>query len=900
MGSSTRVNIRQRTSDPEEDSTELDTTDQSTRPPTQQPAQQSRSVRHRRPTGYPGAQDPPDSSEESTDQMPAEQDSSSQSAPNGRENMFRRLSVLFTGRRRSSNRPDNAPYLDHAQRHRAMTLSRGSSLDGSPDSNESAAPTSTDDPIHKPSVLEPVKGNSAADPSNGDDDTAANLGPKPLSETQTSKPRAQSVSFPIVEGDPANVKQLFGTTKAMSQGRTGVLPGGSPRPRGISLPLSSFATDPLPSPGAGVDQMPDLMKMFSDSMEERRRNPTPAASKFQPITPVPTNTQSPEREEQRDAPRSIASMNRPAPLVPINTQSSERKTSLEPVSPKTTSGPPVNLRSILKKPSTSTSTNGDASKESNRASDSRHSRHDSTFSGPKSKPGSSSTPVAVPEPASSATAKTGSSASSETPVAVPEPSNSAKTKTGTSASSTAGPSTPSTPVAVPEPASPATAKTEMSASSTAGPSTRHIKIAEPERPDRDTEEHAKVKEAVNREIEAEKHRQQRGKRRMSLEATKAIDEDHDPELAEEIEKSMYATKKAKRDAMNLHRRSPSTIPVDDIILEEHERKDIDRVARKALARKRAVAAREADKQKRAIDKAAKKRQSNFQKHELKLSTHPAEDPNEDVDEVEAGPGPATRATQTRERIKDAVNSVSDGLNQAFKALSPKSQASQTHFFRGKGKGRVLNPDPESTMTSTRPDGSPYRRSSFVESVTSTSAPRNFSRPRNEGEWAGSSSRRSSVTGASAGRSRSRTPSQKSRATSPPGASSDSPVPPVPPLTYESRTPNQPPAFRNEPQMPVPHGDSVLRTVSGGYDRLSSGDDMRDSVNYADTPAGDQETFAANDDTSSITLPIVQRPKLGYARCFFRSKKMLKILISAPSSNTDDLQPQSRRASLRAE
>ncbi|PNS18230.1 hypothetical protein CAC42_7599 [Sphaceloma murrayae] len=342
-----------------------------------------------------------------------------------------------------------------------------------------------------------------------------------------------------------------------------------------------------------------------------------------------------------------------------------------------------------------------------------------------------------------------------------------------------------------------------------GGQTPHVRIAEPTKPNRTTEEHQRVIESIAQQVRAEKIRLSKHGRRRSLEAVKAADEEKDLELADEIDRRMYLAKKEKWDANQAHRRHPSTTRIDDVVLSEADRKRVDRVARKTIERKRTVDKRKKEEDVKAEAKAAKKREKQFQKDELKISTRMAEAAPADVT-GESGPGPATLQSRRISRISEAVKAVSSGLNDAYKALSTKSHTYKNPSYVGKGKGREGESTPDHKFTTTRPDGTPYRRSSFVESVTSTGegrAPPRASAQR-EGEWASCSSRRSSYSASGRGRDSSRTPSRRSHGQLRAVESEASSAPSVPPLPPMPSGNDSGPLFKRQAPLPFKTDDQI--------------------------------------------------------------------------------------------
>ncbi|GAM90825.1 hypothetical protein ANO11243_088700 [Dothideomycetidae sp. 11243] len=101
--------------------------------------------------------------------------------------------------------------------------------------------------------------------------------------------------------------------------------------------------------------------------------------------------------------------------------------------------------------------------------------------------------------------------------------------------------------------------------------------------DRDTDEHRRLTRQSIYVQDLEHLRTRSGRRRsLSIEATAALDDDEDPELAYEIEHNMLMSKRAEKLRRETHRRTPITTPVEDIVLSERQRKTAAKTGRKIV------------------------------------------------------------------------------------------------------------------------------------------------------------------------------------------------------------------------------------------------------------------------------------------------------------------------------
>ncbi|KAG8629798.1 hypothetical protein KVT40_001417 [Elsinoe batatas] len=522
-------------------------------------------------------------------------------------------------------------------------------------------------------------------------------------------PATSANDVPMSSQLPVNVNQPFAAGRAFSQTRD------RPRSRTVSRRSSAPAflprdpvnlppsrpISPLPSPSTPIDQMPDLRGASIDSNVE------------QEVT-------------QRDNSRR---------LPPIDTGAQQRKTSLDPISPKNTTNAPTGQSDNLHARQESSDSRQDASADS--TNDQGHSRQDSKFTDN------------APKSPQQARAQGGSTSSAQ----------SAAQRTRSRANtSTIPPATPEEP-----------SSSQFPSTSNTPNRRRTIEIEEPPPPDRNTPEHQKVVEAARRKAEEERWKESR-KRKMSLEAHRAMDEDRDPELSVLIDKHMRDIKRRKLVKMNRHRRVPNTTPIDDVVLTEAERKKVDEDARHAIRRQREKSLKAWYKRHPNDAKARK----TWEKAELKLSKRPSSidhsgfrsttsSPIPCDGKVRPGPAPFNvRARFRYMKVRDVFCKTFKNGEGAMPISPDTSDVAGPSNRGGKGKGRAGDHE-TSPMSANRSDGTPYRTSSFTESLPGAAQSRRPSRP---GSQRSTRSRQGSLTG---------------RARSPPASTHLDDYPPVPPL-----------------------------------------------------------------------------------------------------------------------
>ncbi|KAF2222672.1 hypothetical protein BDZ85DRAFT_131014 [Elsinoe ampelina] len=624
-----------------------------------------RSVRGRRPTAYPVGQ--PHMALGQGEPIRLGSDSEGHEAGHRRENVFRRFSRAFTGRRHSELPVQTQRSEEPPPGPRVSDTAGISILD------DNAATTLPQTPLrpHVPTPLGPV---DEATSMSGQISENGSVQEHPTPTRAIPTPATSTDGVPMSSQLPVNVNQPFAVGRAFSQtrdrprsrtvNRRSSAPAFLPRdPVGLppSRPIS-----PLPSPSTPIDQMPDLRGASIDSIVEQEAT-------------------------QRDNSRR---------LPPIDTGAQQRKTSLDPISPKNTTNVPAGQSDNLHARQESSASGQDASADS--TNDHGHSRQDSKFTDN------------APKSPQQARAQGGSTSSAQ----------SAAQRTRSRANtSTIPPATPEEP-----------SSSQFPSTSNTPNRRRTIEIKEPPPPDRNTPEHQKVIEAARRKAEEERWKESRS-RKMSLEAHRAMHEDRDTELSVLIDKHMRDIKRRKLAKMNHHRRVPNTTPIDDVVLTEAERKRVDEDARHALRHQREKNLKAWYKR---HPKDAKARKT-WEKAELKLSKRPSSIDHSGFRSTTSSPipcdgkvRPAPSPFNVRARFR--YMKVRDVFCKTFKSgegampISPDtSDVAGPSTRRGKGKAQAA--DPETSSTRVNPsDGTPYRTSSFTESLPGAAQSRRPSRP----------------------------------------------------------------------------------------------------------------------------------------------------------------------------
>ncbi|KAF4550632.1 Hypothetical protein D9617_16g014200 [Elsinoe fawcettii] len=694
-----------------------------------------KSVRGRRPTGYPLRDQYPVGTPtlEVPQGSPLPLDSGSEESDGDvKKNPFRRLSSIFSPRKRSK---DEVQELDM----------------GDPLSNtvsEVAGISLAELDIvhaHRPSILDPVQEGVAT--SSAATTYQADL-PTPTRAIPT--PSASLEQVPMMNQLPVNRSQTFGVTRAMNDDpkkakgkglrRKSSIPNFSLGP--LDRQRQESLSIPLPSPSSTVEEMPDLMRCFSEIMDG-----------FIPqcTTPGP-------------------STRTPQPL-PISTQSQERKTSLEPVSPKTHSAAPTASHASCALRQTSLDAAQDA--RHNSETDSSRSRHDSRFSDSIQKTvqesstqrqrsqGGSSSSTRLPLLSSRSYAST-----IAIPPAVPESSTAAQARPSVihSQSDSHGvifeherKTIANTDAADTMLRSKSKGKRKVDPVLTA---THHCQLDDLQRilddpakyefhrsgqmslddqkatiKDNDYQlattvsikSHAsrislKARKVVGEEGDYQLPTHASGSRQMSLEALKAKVDEHDSQLAMAIEDKMHQAKIRKHRRMSQHRLKQPHNSADSIMLNEDEKKKAEHDARYETYRQRMKEIRGWAERHPEEWRA----REEFRKSEMKLSRRAASMEHFDSQLARDSPipfktptKPGTVWTRTRWRTIKLSEVIHGWLKRTGSAASETDQdgngADQYYQEHGvnrphkktrvdKGKGRAVS---EASIT-------PQRRSSFVE------------------------------------------------------------------------------------------------------------------------------------------------------------------------------------------
>ncbi|KAF2148426.1 hypothetical protein K461DRAFT_297842 [Myriangium duriaei CBS 260.36] len=352
----------------------------------------------------------------------------------------------------------------------------------------------------------------------------------PTSQTNTLEPlllpnTPAHTAHPLTQINEEQSTQRFAVAQALA-----ALEGNQP---GLSAHTTSVGSaNELPSLRTAVNDIPDLLAQ-ADATVSTTPNP-------QVLT------------QQQSSQRSSGVLHIEKPKTP----SPERKTSV-PISPKT-KAPPVTFPTSNETP--------EGRKDSGPESD--DARRDSRFSAAKRRL-SATFGLKAARPSSKAKGKIKSvdlAPGSWKPAPAPA---------GLPGTPPPKPHSPTPAKRDPaKPGSPSPAKKDPARSTEGRVRPTSLSFKEPARPDRSTEEHQLVVESVARTLQ----RQNFDITNCSAEAQAAVDAG-DTELAHEIESVMRDAKTLEKDRRDKHRRVPSSLSVDDIVLTEHQRRTVDRVAR---------------------------------------------------------------------------------------------------------------------------------------------------------------------------------------------------------------------------------------------------------------------------------------------------------------------------------